>query len=91
MLEIKYIFKQINMPLLTKTGRAYFIGKYFELKSSREARVYLKIKSPTQDNFDLRDRISNKLQVLRQRPDITWNVLQKYKQRAQICIDEDGY
>lgn len=75
------------MPLLTKTGRAYFIGKYFELKSSREVRIYLKIKSPTQDNFDLRDRISNKLEVLRQPADINWNALGKNEQRAQICID----
>ena len=37
------------------------------------------------------DRISNKLQVLRQRPDITWYALQKNEQLAQICIDEDGY
>ena len=56
-----------------------------------QLKFILKIKSPTQDNFDLRDRISNKLQVLRQPADINWNVLGKNEQRAQICIDEDAY
>ena len=56
-----------------------------------QLKFILKIKSPTQDNFDLRDRISNKLQVLRQPADINGNVLGKNEQRAQICIDEDAY
>ena len=51
----------------------------------------LKFKRPAQDIFDLRDRISNKLQVLRQRPDTAWNALRKNEKRTQICIDEDGY
>ena len=51
----------------------------------------LKIKHPAQGIFDLRDRISNKLQVLRQWPGIAWNALQKNEQHTQICIDEDGY
>ena len=42
MLEIKYIFKQIKIPLLAKTGRVHFVGKYFELKSSSEVKVYIK-------------------------------------------------
>ena len=58
------------MPLLAKTGRVYFVGKYFKLKSSSAVKFILKIKSPTKDNFDLRDRISNKLEVLRQPADI---------------------
>ena len=50
------------MPLLAKTGRVYFVGKYLNQKVA----VKLKIKRPAQDIFDLRYRISNKLQVLRQ-------------------------
>ena len=30
------------MPLLAKMGRVHFVGKYFELKSSTEVKVYLK-------------------------------------------------
>ena len=30
------------MPLLAKTGRVYFAGKYFKLKSSSAVKVYLK-------------------------------------------------
>ena len=33
------------------------------------------MESATQDVFNLRDRLSNELQVLRQRPGITQNVL----------------
>ena len=54
------------MPLLAKTGRVYFVGKYLNQKVA----VKLKIKGPVQDIFDLRYRISNKLQVLRQQPGI---------------------
>ena len=41
MLGIKCIFKQIKMPFLAKTGRVYFVGKYFELKSGSKVKVYL--------------------------------------------------
>ena len=56
-----------------------------------QLKFILKIESPTQDVFDLRDRHSNELQVSRQRPGITRNALRKNEQRAQICIDEDKY
>ena len=41
MLGIKCIIKQIKMPLLAKTGRVYFVGKYFELKNGSKVKVYL--------------------------------------------------
>ena len=68
------------MPLLAKTGRVYFVGKYLNQKVA----VKLKIKGLAQDIFDLRYRISNKLQVLRQQPGIAWNALRKNEQFAQM-------
>ena len=42
-----------------------------------QSEFILKIESPTQDVFDLRDRLSDELQVSRKRPGITRNALRE--------------
>ena len=39
------------MLLLAKAGRVHFVGKYFEIKSSSEVKVYLKNQKPNSRYF----------------------------------------